>query len=166
VVVDREVEVLPAGQAAAVADVAAEHALAERPEAAELLYVNVDELARARTLVANDRSARRSRQTRDAVAAKHLPDSRGRQAELAGDDQWPRLCVLPSGQDPLLELPGEPPRLVLWNGRPVGQRRPTTLLVTTPKPIAGRTARTASGRGRLRTLTSTNKRDKTATRLE
>jgi hypothetical protein len=49
---------------------------------------------------------------------------------------------------------------------PVRQRRPAALLVATPEPVAGRPARTAGGRGRLRTLTSKNQRNKTATRLE
>jgi hypothetical protein len=45
VVVDCEVQVLPAGMAAAIADLAAEHALPERPEATELLDVDVHQLA-------------------------------------------------------------------------------------------------------------------------
>jgi len=46
VVVDRDVEVLPACAPAAVADLWAEDPLPERPEAAELLDVDVNELAR------------------------------------------------------------------------------------------------------------------------
>ena len=56
-VVDREVQVLPAGAEAAFADLAAEDALAERPEATEPLDVDVQQLAGPGALVAADRLA-------------------------------------------------------------------------------------------------------------
>jgi hypothetical protein len=76
VVVDRQVQVLPAGVAVAGESVAVD-ALADRPETAELLDVDVHELARPLTLVTDNRSACRQAQPRNAVAAEHLPDGRG-----------------------------------------------------------------------------------------
>src|SRR5581483_797902 len=67
VVVDRQVQVLPAGVAVAGEPVAVD-AFADRPEAAELLDVDVHKLARSLALVADNRSACRSPQARDAVA--------------------------------------------------------------------------------------------------
>src|SRR5438477_912766 len=150
-----QLQVLPAGVTVAGAGLVAEDALAECPEAAELLDVDVQQLTRAG-----------ARSDGPAVAAEHPPDRRGWQAELAGDDQRPRLRELACRQDPLLELSRKPPRLPLRHRRPVGQRRPATLLVAPPQAVTGRAARTAGGRGRLRTLTSKNKRNETTTRLE
>src|SRR6266566_3627346 len=165
VVIDREVQVLPAGVTVAREPVAMD-ALADRPETAELLDVDVNELARPLALVADDRAPCRSRQPRDAIAAEHLPHGRGWQAELSGHDQRARLRVLARRQDPPLELPGQPAGLMPRHRRPVGERRPAALLVAAPEPVTGGTARTASGRGRLRTLSSKNTGNKTATRLE
>ena len=72
VVVDREVEVLPAGAFAA-GQAVAEDRLADRSEAAEPLDVHVDELAGACALVALHRLACCPRQPRAAVATQHLP---------------------------------------------------------------------------------------------
>src|SRR5215207_3730663 len=77
VVVDCQVQVLPAGVTTAVADVGAEDTLADRPEAAQALDVDVHELARPLPLVADDRATTGSPQAGDAVAAKHLPHGRG-----------------------------------------------------------------------------------------
>jgi hypothetical protein len=111
VVVDREVEVLPAGAAVA-SEAVAVNALADRPEAPELFDVDVHELTRTGTLVAGNRAADRLPQARDAVAAEHLPHRRGGQTELAGDDHRTRLRVLTGGQDALLELRRQSFRLV------------------------------------------------------
>lgn len=62
VIVDRDVQVLPARAAAAVADLGTEDALAERPEASELLDVDVQQLAWSRALVAAHGPAERTRQ--------------------------------------------------------------------------------------------------------
>jgi len=56
-VVDREVQVLPAGVTVAGPGLVTEHALAECPEAAALLDVDVQQLTRAGALVATDRLA-------------------------------------------------------------------------------------------------------------
>jgi hypothetical protein len=74
VVVDREVDVLPAGAAAEVAYLVAEHALADRPEAAEPLDVDVDELPWPCPLIAPGRLTWRFWQARDAVTMQHFPD--------------------------------------------------------------------------------------------
>src|SRR6266516_1184243 len=159
-------QVLPAGLRVAGAGLAAEYALAERPEAAEPLDIDVEQLARPLALIADDRATRWSREPRDAIAAKHLPDRRGRQAELSSDDQGTRIRVLACREDPLLHPARQPARLVLGHRRTISQRRPAALLVAAPQPVAGRAARAAGRRGRLRTLTGKNKRDNTATRLE
>jgi hypothetical protein len=166
VVVDRDVQELPARPSAAVADLWAEDALPERPEAIELLDVDVDELPRPRALVAAHRAAERPRKPRTAVPAQDLPDRRGRQPELASDDQRARVRVLARGQDPLLEPGREPPRLPLRHRRPINQRRPAAFLEATPEPIAGRSARSAGGGRRLRTHPLNNQRHEPTAGLE
>jgi hypothetical protein len=141
-------------------------ALADRPEAAELLDVDVHELAGTGALVADERPAERPPQARDAVAPKHLPHGRGRQAKLRGDDQRACIRVLARGQDALLELARQSPRLVSRHRWTVAKGRPSTLLVATPQPIPGRAARTTGGRGRLWTHPLEDERDEPATRLE
>ena len=75
VVVDRHVQVLPAGPAGAVDPVFAD-ALADLEEASELLRVHVQELARALALVADARIAAGARQARAACPAQHLVHGR------------------------------------------------------------------------------------------
>src|SRR6266566_2661152 len=78
VVIDREVQVLPAGVTVAREPVAMD-ALADRPETAELLDVDVNELARPLALVADDRAPCRSRQASRAVRPRSAgPPSRTR----------------------------------------------------------------------------------------
>ena len=97
---------------------------------------------------------------------QHLPDGRGRQSELAGHDQRPRLRVLTCRQDPLLELARQTPRLAPGHRRPVDKRRPASLQVATPESIAGRAACAAGGRGLLRTRASKDQLHDPAARLE
>ena len=166
-VVDREVQVLPAGVAAAGATPSPRIALADRPEAAELLDVDVHELARPRALVADDRArapaaaaARRrggaapSRPSRPAARAARRRSA----APPCAYSRASRIRCSSSGE--------QPPRLPSWHRRPITQRRPTALLVAPPEPIAGRTARAAGGRGRLRAHPLEDQRDKPAARLE
>src|SRR4029453_16295400 len=98
VVVDRHLQVLPAGRTASLADVVPEHTLAERPEAAELLDVDVQELARALALVALNGATRRSRQPGGAVAREDLPNGGCGDSELGADHKRPCLR-LPAGGD-------------------------------------------------------------------
>jgi len=165
VVVDREVQVLPAGATVAMQPVAVDP-LADRPEATKLLDVDVYQFPWPRTLVAADGLTRGQPQAGDTVAAQHLPHGRGWQPELTGDDQRPRLGVLARSEDPLLELARTPPRLTHRHRRAVSQRRPTALLEASPEPISGRTARAAGGRGRRRTLTRKDQADDPTARLE
>ena len=73
VVVDRHVQMLPAGAAGAVDAVLAD-AFADRPEAAKLLRVHMQELARPLALIADARVAASARQPRAARPAQHLAD--------------------------------------------------------------------------------------------
>src|SRR5262249_39219714 len=150
VVVDRDVEVLPAGAAAQVAGRGTENPFADGPEAAQLLDVDVHELPRAAALVAAHRAPLRTRKPRATVPAKHLPDSGGRKPQLARDDQRACVRVLARGEDALLELGREPPRLPLRHRRPIDQRPPAAFTEATPEPIAGRSARAPGGSRRLR----------------
>jgi hypothetical protein len=61
VVIDRDVQVLPACATAQVADLRAEDPFADGPEAAQLLDVDVQELAWPGALVADNRAAQRTR---------------------------------------------------------------------------------------------------------
>src|SRR5215831_3160497 len=90
VVVDRDVEVLPAGAAAQVAGRGTENPFADGPEAAQLLDVDVHELARAAALVAAHRAPLRTRKPRATVPAKHLPDRE------AGSPSWPATISGPA----------------------------------------------------------------------
>src|SRR5712692_143157 len=74
--------------------------------------------------------------------------------------------MLPPDEDLPLDLRRQPPRLTPRRRRTINKRRPATLLIATPEAIAGRPARTAGGRGRLRALTSKNKLHDPTTRLE
>ena len=87
--------------------------------------------------------------------AQHLPDGRGGQAELAGDDQWACLRIFTRSEDPLLELTGAAPRLPPRRRPTIRKSRPTALLIPAPKPVTRRTTRAAGHRSRLRTHPST-----------
>ena len=104
-VVDREVQVLPAGAAITGQPVAVDP-LADRPEAAELLGVDVQQLAGPCALVAPHRltAGRANRET--PCTAQHLPDGRSWQTELASDQRRARLGVLAPARISLLEPRG------------------------------------------------------------
>src|SRR5262249_57415435 len=102
----------------------------------------------------------------DSVATQHLPNRRRRQSELTTDDQRASLGVLARRQDPPLKFRRRPSRLMLGHRRPVGQRCPTTLPESPPKPVARSPARTAGRRSSLRTLSGKDQRHEPTTRLE
>src|SRR5690606_18190384 len=101
-VVDADVDELPAAAAAAiVAGVMAGDAVADLVEAAELLDVEVDQLARLLALVAADRLGRlQVAQSAEAGPAQHAADRRGRDAGRGGD--LPADPALPAQLDDLL----------------------------------------------------------------
>src|SRR5262249_21770370 len=134
VVVDCQVQVLPACLTRAVQAIA-EDCLPDRPEAAEPLDVDMEELARPCALVALDRLAGRHPQARAAVTAQHLPDGRSRPSEQSANDQRPRLRILTRLEDLGLGARRKPPRLTARHRRPIEECRPTTLLIATPEPV-------------------------------
>src|SRR5690606_7115222 len=101
-VVDADVDELPAAAAAAiVAGVMAGDAVADLVEAAELLDVEVDQLARLLALVAADRLGRlQVAQSAEAGPAQHAADRRGRPPGRGGD--LPADPALPAQLDDLL----------------------------------------------------------------
>src|SRR2546426_6106804 len=106
VVVDRDVQVLPPRAAAAVADLRAEDSFPERPEASELLDVDVQELARSGTLVAAHRPTDGAREAGATMPAQDLPHRRGWHGEQGGDDERTSVRVLAGSEDAPLELSG------------------------------------------------------------
>ena len=88
VVVDRDVQVLPAGMPGAL-NAVLQHALADLPEAAELLRVDVQELARPLPLVAHARIAAGTGKARAASSPKHLAHGRRRAPDGGGNDSGP-----------------------------------------------------------------------------
>src|SRR5947209_14985177 len=73
-------------------------------------HVHVQQVARARPLVAVGGLLRRPRRARDAVAAQHLPDRRVRLPGGASDESRPPAGMAPALTDALLELAVEQPR--------------------------------------------------------
>jgi hypothetical protein len=121
-VVDGDVQVLPAGAALiALAGAVAGDAVADAVDPAELLDVNVDQLARMLALVADDgRLGLEGGEAVEADAAQRQPDRRAGQAKLAGDGRTgPALAAqrLDAGGD----LGGLPRRAVVGSGRAVAQ---------------------------------------------
>ena len=154
-IVDSEVQVLPAGMSAAVAYVGTEDPLAERPEAAEPFDVDMQQLAGSFALVA-DRPGRgpaaaagrrRSGGAPSRPSRRHLPSW---PATVSG----PAFAYSRAARIRSSSSRRQPARLTLRHRRPISQTGPAALLVAAPQPIAGRTTRTAAGRGLLRTLTS------------
>jgi hypothetical protein len=85
-VVDRDMEVFPADAAGPVSAAVAGDAVADAGDLAELLGVEVDQLARPRALIAYDRWPRLERgQPAEPAPAQDAADGRERQAEAAGD---------------------------------------------------------------------------------
>src|SRR6478672_5320739 len=97
--------------------------------------VHVQQVARARPLVAVGRLLRRPRRARDAVTAEHLPDRRVGLAGSAGDQPRPPTSVAPALADALLELgldqPRHPPRATRAIQQPAAR---TQLLLARAEP--------------------------------
>jgi hypothetical protein len=134
VVVDRDVQVLPADPPVALraTRIRAERSLAWLPEAAELLAVDVQQLSWSLPLVAACAArgdSARTRQPRAAMPAQHLSDRRGRMRDEAREPDRPIGGPTASGQDRLLGLGAQAARLSLGRRRPIAQRHPATLLV-------------------------------------
>jgi len=165
VVVDRKVQVLPAGAPGAMRPLA-EDRLADCPGAAEALDVDADELAGPLALVALDRRARWQPQSRAPVTARQLPHRRGWAAEQGADDHRSRVRAGTRREDLRRGLGRAAPRLPAGHRRTVEQRRPAALLEAAPEPVAGRAAGAAGGRGRRRARTGADKRNQATARLE
>src|SRR5262245_30483169 len=164
-VIDRDVEELPACAPASYA-IIAQDALADVPKAVEPLAVDMYQLARAGALVANDRIALGARQPRETEPAQHLADRRRRPLEHRRQHQ--RACLAASTRrgDLCLNVRRQAARLTDRRRRPVSKRFPTALPIARPQPVAGRTTRSAGGRGRLRALTSKDQLHNPTARLE
>jgi hypothetical protein len=119
--------VLPSDPAVSLraARLGAEDTLARFPEAAELLRVDVQQLARALALVAARAAGggARPRQPRAAVTAQHLPDRRRRVGDEAGEAHRSKGRAPASCDDSLFNLGRQAPRLVPWRRRAVLERR-------------------------------------------
>jgi hypothetical protein len=139
VVVDRQVQVLPAGPARALRAVA-EHRLADREEAPEALDGHVQELSRALPLVAGDWPAHQEAQARGTVAAEHLPHRRGGPAEERAADERAGVGVGAGLEDLRLGARRETARPAPGHRPAIGERHPATRLEAAPEPVAGRTA--------------------------
>jgi hypothetical protein len=100
---------LPAGAAAADCAVAVD-SLPGHVAAAEVLGIDMQQLAGAATLVTDSRVTVGSRQARAAEPTQHLADRRGWPLEHSGQHQRPCAQVLPPRKDLLLELGWQPPR--------------------------------------------------------
>lgn len=164
-VVDRDMQVLPTRTPRAVDAVFAD-ALADLPEAPELLRIHVQELAGTLALVAHAPIARRPRQARAASSPQHLADGRGWPFDDGGDHRRTRSELSAPAQDLTLGRGREPARLVLGGGGAIGERCVAALAEATPQPVARRSARPAGGRGRLRALSIGDQRHDPAARLE
>jgi len=110
VVVDRDVQVLPAGARAALHTVL-EDPLADVVETAELLGVDMQQLARTLALITHPRIALRAGQPRAAGATQDLADRRGRPVNSSSDHQGARPQMLAPAQDLRLRLGRKTQRL-------------------------------------------------------
>jgi hypothetical protein len=116
VVVARDVEVLPADAAVAMRapGLLAEHALAGLPEAAELLGVDVQELAWPLTLIPSRTAscvAFGPGKPRAATPAQHFPDRRRRMRHQPRQPDRPIRRAPAGSKDRVLSLDAEPARL-------------------------------------------------------
>ncbi len=116
VVVDGDVHVVPSGAPAAL-DAVAVDALADVPEASELLRVDVQQLAGAGTLVAHHWRTGLARQTGASQPPEHLADGGGRPPEQRADRQRSGAAALARRQDLGLRLTRQPPRLAMRHRR-------------------------------------------------
>ena len=164
-VVDRDVQVLPAGAAGAVDSVLAD-ALADLAEAAELLAVDVQQLAWTLALVAYPRVALGARQPRATRTAQHLADRRGGPLEDRRDHRGPAPSSRRQYEDLRLLLAAQPP----WLPRGVEGR--STQALPAARPGSGARADSPSRDSRRRAaaasraLATAQSTGRSATRLK
>src|SRR5207247_4321771 len=140
VVGDRNVQVLPAKAAVAVraTGLLTEHALTRLPEAAELLGVDVQELAGPFALIATRATgcACGPGKPRAAMPAQHLPDCRWRVRHQPRQPHRPIRRAPAGSKDRLLSLGTSSARRPMRGRAAITQRRPPALPVTPPEPVA------------------------------
>jgi hypothetical protein len=145
-----------------------EHTLARLPEAAELLRVDVQELARVVSFVTASAAGRTllwARQARAAVPAQHLADRRRRMWQEAGQAHRPVGRAPANRQDRLLRLAAETTRLSRRGRGSIAKRRPAAGAKTSTQSVAGRSTRTAFRCGQSRAHTGFDQRHDLAARL-
>jgi hypothetical protein len=166
VIVDDDVEVLPAHPAAAVVLVlAAERAVARRAEAPELLHVHVQQRSGPRPFVAAKAVALSAPPAREAMALEHLPDSRAGPAHQSGQPPGAEVGLAAGAQDRLLLGGRQPPRrAVRARGAiapPPARRSCRQSVGLSMPPAMGRRGRHVEGGGRrLQRHPALDRRDK------
>src|SRR5215218_6293497 len=83
--------------------------------------VHVQQVARARPLVAVDGLPWRALGPREARQLEHLPDRRVSEAGDGSDQPWPPARLPAAGADPLLQLGGELARTVVRATRTIAE---------------------------------------------
>jgi hypothetical protein len=169
VIIDGDMQVLPADTAILrwTTRLATKHAFARLPETAQLLGINVQELARRLTLISACAAGgtNHPRQPRAAVSAQHLADRRRRIGDQACQPDRPKRRAPPSRQDHPLLLTRQPPPLPTRRRRPIPKTSPTSLPIPPPQPIPRRPTRTTPHRRHRRRHTSIDQRHNLAPRL-
>ena len=165
VVVDGDVQVLPAGPAAAI-DPVLEDAFSDHVEAAQLLGIDVHQLARPCPLIPDDRIALGARQARAPPPPQHLPHRRRRPTRDDADHQRAGVRPLAQRHDLALGVLAKPARLAMRRRAAITQRCPPALAVAPPQPIPSSSAGAAGGRGRLRPHPPKHQPDHLAPRLD
>jgi len=136
VIVDRHVQVLPAGSALRLARAIAGDAVSWPDDAAELLDVDVHELAGRGALVADDLLAASTHdQARATVPAEHRVHGRGSDPERPTDHVRSFAKLLSGAQDRLLDDLGRTPGRAVRPARAVVKRLTSTSAVD---PLRGR----------------------------
>jgi hypothetical protein len=89
------------------------------PEARVALDIHVQQITRARPLVAHERRARTARRARAAVPLENRVHRRMRDPGLAGDQPWPPARALARGHYLLLNARRRAPRRTMWTARAI-----------------------------------------------
>src|SRR6266511_248006 len=124
-------------------------------EAGVAAGVHVQEITRARPLIAVGRLPGRPRRPRDPGPAEHLPDGRVREASRAGDQARSPTRLAAAGADRLLELRRELTRRAAGTARTINQarQRPPRLIPglepAVPPAMRRRRRNAECGRGRI-----------------
>jgi hypothetical protein len=124
-VIDGHVQVVPAGARRAL-DAVGEDALADLVKASQALGVHVQQLARARPLVAHHRGARRPVAGRASMAGQHLAHRRGGDPEHRSEARRPVAAGRARGQDARLELRRAAARLAMGQRPTIAKGGPAT----------------------------------------